>query len=48
MSARLASIEPAGLFIALGLSMVGLFGWLFDPALRMVGRVVDVLMRTPA
>jgi Zn-dependent protease len=44
MTARLEKLEPAGLIIVLSLSVFGLFGWLFDPALRTVGRVIYVLM----
>jgi Zn-dependent protease len=47
-SARLERIEPAGLIIVLGLSVFGLLGWLFDPAFRVVGRVIYVLMRPSA
>jgi len=48
LSARLERIEPAGLIIVLGLSVFGLFGWLFDPAFRIVGRVIYALMRPSA
>jgi Zn-dependent protease len=44
LTAPLEKIEPAGLIIVLSLSVLGLFGWLFDPALRTVGRVIFVLM----
>jgi Zn-dependent protease len=44
MTARLEKLEPAGLIVVLSLSVFGLFGWLFDPALRTVGRVIYVLM----
>jgi Zn-dependent protease len=44
MTTRLEKLEPAGLIIVLSLSVFGLFGWLFDPALRTVGRVIYVLM----
>jgi Zn-dependent protease len=48
LSARLESIAPAGFIIVLGLSVFGLLGWLFNPTLRMVGRVIYVLMRPSA
>ena len=48
LSVRLEKIEPVGLFIALGLSVLGLFGWLFSPALRMVGRIINALFGSPA
>ena len=38
----------SGLFVVLGLSALGLFGWLFDPAYRVVGRVINVLVGAPA
>jgi Zn-dependent protease len=48
MSARLEKIEPVGLFIVLGLSAFGLFGWLFNPALRVIGRIINALFGSPA
>jgi Zn-dependent protease len=48
LGARLEKIEPVGLFIVLGLSVLGLFGWLFNPALRMVGRIINALFGSPA
>jgi len=48
LSARLERIEPAGLMIVLALSVFGLFGWLFDPARRMVGGVIYALMSPAA
>jgi Zn-dependent protease len=47
-SARLERIEPVGLFVVLGLSVFGLLGWMFDPAFRVVGRVIYTLMRPSA
>jgi Zn-dependent protease len=48
LSARLEKIEPVGLFIVLGLSAFGLFGWLFNPALRVIGHIITALFRSPA
>jgi Zn-dependent protease len=48
LGARLEKIEPVGLFIVLGLSAFGLFGWLFNPALRIVGRIINALFGAPA
>ncbi len=48
MSARLEKIEPIGLFIVLGLSAFGLFGWLFNPAYRAIGQVILTLMGSAA
>jgi Zn-dependent protease len=47
LGARLQAIEPFGLFIVLGLSMLGVFGWLFVPALRLVGRIISALYGSP-
>jgi Zn-dependent protease len=48
LSARLDKIEPFGLIIVIGLSAFGLFGWLFDPALRIIGRIINALFGSPA
>jgi Zn-dependent protease len=48
LGARLEKIEPVGLFIVLGLSTLGLFGWLFNPALRAIGRIINALFGAPA
>lgn len=48
LSARLEKIEPIGLFIVLGLSAFGLFGWLFNPAFRVIAHVIHTLMGTAA
>jgi Zn-dependent protease len=48
LSARLEKIEPLGLFIVLGLSAFGMLGWLFLPAYRVMGHVIEVLMETAA
>ena len=47
-AARLEKIEPFGLFVVLGLSVLGMFSWLFNPAFRAVGHVILALMGTPA
>lgn len=43
-SERMEKIEPAGMFIVLGLSVLGMLGWLFEPAFRLVGRVINLLL----
>jgi Zn-dependent protease len=48
LGARLEKIEPVGLFIVLGLSAFGLFGWLFNPALRIVAQIINALFGSPA
>jgi Zn-dependent protease len=47
-SAKFQKIEPVGLFLVLGLSAFGMLGWLFDPAFRAVGRVINALFGSPA
>jgi Zn-dependent protease len=46
--ARLEKLEPMGLFIVLGLSVLGMFGWLFNPAYRAIGHVILTVMGTSA
>jgi len=46
--ARLEKIEPFGLFFVLGLSVVGGLRWLFDPTLRVIGRIINVLVGSSA
>jgi Zn-dependent protease len=48
LSARLDKIEPFGLFIVIGLSAFGLFGWLFNPALRVIARIILALFGSRA
>jgi len=48
LSAQLEKIEPVGLFLVIGLSAFGLFGWLFDPAYHLVVRVIHELIRPRA
>lgn len=44
LAARLERIEPLGFLIVLGLTAFGLFGWLFNPAYRVIGRVIGALL----
>jgi Zn-dependent protease len=46
--ARLEKIEPVGLFVVLGLSALGMLGWLFEPAYRVIGRVINLLVASHA
>ena len=48
LSARLEKIEPAGLFIVIGLSVFGLFAWLFNPVYHVVQRVIHELLKSSA
>jgi Zn-dependent protease len=43
LGATLQKIAPAGMFIVVGLSVLGLLGWLFRPAYRAAGQVIHVL-----
>jgi len=43
LGARLERIAPAGMFIVVGLSVLGLLGWLFRPAYRAAGQLIHVL-----
>jgi Zn-dependent protease len=47
-STRLEKVEPAGLFIVIGLSVFGLFAWLFNPVYHVVQRVIHELLRSSA
>jgi Zn-dependent protease len=48
LSARLDKVEPAGLFIVIGLSVFGLFAWLFNPVYHVVQRVIHELLKSSA
>ena len=43
LGAGLEKIAPAGMFIVVGLSVLGLLGWLFRPAYRAVSHLINVL-----
>jgi Zn-dependent protease len=43
IGAGLEKIAPAGMFIVVGLSVLGLLGWLFRPAYRAAGQLIHVL-----
>ena len=47
-SAKLEKAEPVGLFLVLGLSAFHMLDWLFEPAYRVVGRIINVLFGSPA
>lgn len=42
--ARIEKLEPIGLLLVVGLSVFGLLGWLFDPAVHTMGRVIHEVM----
>ena len=44
MGAGLEKLEPVGLLLVLGLSLLPAFRWLFDPAYRGMGHVINLLM----
>ena len=43
LGVRFAKIEPIGLWIVIALIVVGLVGWMFKPALYMVGHIISAL-----
>lgn len=43
LGAGLERIAPAGMFIVVGLSVLGLLGWLFRPAYRAAGQLIHFL-----
>jgi Zn-dependent protease len=45
---RLERIEPIGLFLVLGFSVLRWLDWLFEPAFRIIGRVITVLVGSSA
>ena len=48
LSARLEKVEPAGMFIVIGLSVFGLFAWLFNPVYHVIQRVIHELLKSSA
>lgn len=48
VAARLEKVEPVGFLLVIGLAGFGLFGWLFDPAYRLIGRVIGALVGSSA
>jgi Zn-dependent protease len=45
---RVERIEPVGLFLVLGLSVMRWLDWLFEPAFRLMGRVISLLLGSAA
>ena len=43
LGARFERLAPLGMFVVLGLSVLGLFGWLFRPAYWAIGHVIYAL-----
>jgi Zn-dependent protease len=43
LGASLEKMAPAGMFIVVGLSVLGLLGWLFRPAFRAISQLIHVL-----
>jgi Zn-dependent protease len=48
MGAGLEKVEPVGLFIVIGLSATHVIGWLFNPAYRAMGQVINAIWISPA
>ncbi len=46
LGARLERFAPYTFFLVLGLSAMGLLGWLFNPAYRLIGHVVGLIGAT--
>ena len=42
--ARMEKLEPIGLFLVVGLSVLGLLSWLFNPAMHTIGRIIGDVM----
>lgn len=47
-ASRLEKIEPVGLFLVLGLSVLRMLDWIFEPAFRVVGRIVVAFLGSSA
>jgi Zn-dependent protease len=45
---RMDKIEPLGLVLVLGFSAMRWLDWLFEPAYRMMGRIITLLLGSPA
>ncbi len=48
LGARYERLAPLGMALVVGLSVLGLFGWLFVPAYRAMGQVINALMAPAA
>ena len=44
---RLEKLEPVGMVVVLGLSALRMLDWLFEPAFRLMGRMIPALLGTP-
>ncbi len=47
-SVRLGRVEPFGMFLVLGFSVLRWLDWIFEPAFRMMGRVITSLLGSSA
>ncbi len=43
-SAAVEKLEPIGLLIVLGLTAIGVFGWILSPAYRLIGHLIGALI----
>jgi len=48
IGAGFEKVAPVGLFIVIGLSATHVIGWLFDPAYRAIGRLINALWIGPS
>ncbi len=44
LGSRLEKIEPFGLFLVLGFSVMRWLDWIFEPAFRVMGRIISTLL----
>ena len=44
LGSRLEKVEPFGMFLVLGLSVMRWLDWIFEPAFRVMGRVISTLL----
>jgi Zn-dependent protease len=47
LGAGLERVEPVGIFIVIGLSATHVIGWLFNPAYRAIGQVINAIWLKP-
>jgi Zn-dependent protease len=48
LGAGLEKVEPVGIFIVIGLSATHVIGWLFNPAYRAIGHVINAIWIGPS
>jgi len=48
LGSRLEKLEPFGLFLVLGFSIMRWLDWIFEPAFRVMGRIISALLGSAA